>query len=148
MSEPAAPTATASPAEQPDPQPGLDSFSYHNRIVAWFAWATIIWGVVGMVAGLFVALHLTGLGATWGPEWLNREWLGFGRLRPLHTNAVIFAFTGNAIFAGVYYSMQRLLKTSLWCPKLAKFHFWSWQTVIVAAAVTLPLGITSSKEYA
>jgi cytochrome c oxidase cbb3-type subunit I/II len=126
----------------------LDTFSYDNRLPMWFAWATIIWGIVGMVVGVIIAVQMTGLGSTWGPKVLNQEWLGFGRLRPLHTNAVIFAFTGNAIFAGVYYALQRLLKARLWCDGLGWFHFWGWQLIIVAAAVTLPLGISTSKEYA
>ena len=109
---------------------------------------TLIWGLVGFAAGLYIALQMCGMGALWGPEFLNAEWLGFGRLRPLHTNAAIFAFTGNAIYAGVYYSMQRLLKAPLFSTQIGWFHFWTWQLIIVAAAITLPLGITSSKEYA
>ena len=126
----------------------VEHFSYDNRWVAKFVWATIIWGIVGLLVGVIIALQLSGMGTVWGPDWLNQEWLAFGRLRPLHTNAVIFAFTGNAIFAGVYYSIQRLLKARLFSDKLTGIHFWGWQAIIVSAAITLPLGITSSKEYA
>ena len=126
----------------------LDTFTYDNRSVAWFVWATIVWGIVGLLVGVIIALQLSGMGTRWGPSFLNMEYTAFGRLRPLHTNAVIFAFTGNAIFAGVYYSIQRLLKARIYSDAMTWFHFWSWQLIIVAAAVTLPLGITSSKEYA
>ena len=125
-----------------------DEVTYDNKIVACFLWATVVWGVVGFFAGILIALQLSGLGTRWGPEWLNQEWTGFGRLRPLHTNAAIFAFTGNAVFAGVYYSIQRLLKARLWSDFIARFHFWGWQLIIVSAALTLPFGITTSKEYA
>jgi cytochrome c oxidase cbb3-type subunit I/II len=121
----------------------LQSFAYDNRIVRDFIVATMVWGLVGMLVGVIVALQLA------FPA-LNVEipWLTYGRLRPLHTNAVIFAFAGNAIFAGIYYSSQRLLKARMFCDKLSRFHFWGWQAIIVAAAITLPLGITTSKEYA
>lgn len=120
-----------------------DVFHYDNGIVRNFAVATMIWGLVGMLVGLTVASQLV-----W-PE-LNADlpWLTFGRLRPLHTNAVIFAFVGNGIFAGVYYSMQRLLKTRMWSDALGKINFWGWQLIIVSAALTLPMGYTTSKEYA
>jgi cytochrome c oxidase cbb3-type subunit I/II len=124
----------------------VQKFSYDNRIVKWFAYATIIWGITGMLVGLIVALQLA------FPEFFNDylsfDFLGFGRLRPLHTNAVIFAFVGNGIFMGVYYSLQRLLKTRMWSDKLSIVHFWGWQFIIVCAVATLPLGITSGKEYA
>ena len=121
----------------------LERFQYDNRIVRSFAMATIIWGVVGMLAGLWVALQLV------FPKELNiGPWFSFGRLRPLHTNAVIFAFVGNGIFMGVYYSLQRLCKARMFSDALSKIHFWGWQLIIVAAAITLPLGITTSKEYA
>ena len=121
----------------------LEKFQYDNKIVRNFAFATIIWGVVGMLVGLWVALQLV------FPKALNIQPLfSFGRLRPLHTNAVIFAFVGNGIFMGVYYSLQRLLKTRMASDVLSKIHFWGWQAIIVAAAITLPLGITTSKEYA
>ncbi|MEM1063586.1 MAG: cbb3-type cytochrome c oxidase subunit I, partial [Planctomycetota bacterium] len=108
-----------------------------------FATATLIWALVGTAAGLFVALQLV-------MPWLNfgQEWLGFGRLRPLHTNAAIFAFAGNAVFTAVYYSTQRLCKARMWSDVLSRLHFWGWQLIIVLAAVTLPLGITQGKEYA
>ena len=124
----------------------VQKFSYDNRIVKWFAYATIIWGITGMLVGLIVALQLA------FPEFFNDylsfDFLGFGRLRPLHTNAVIFAFVGNGIFMGVYYSLQRLLKTRMWSDKLSVVHFWGWQFIIVCAVATLPFGITSGKEYA
>lgn len=121
----------------------LEKFSYDNKIVRNFAFATILWGVVGMLVGLLIATQL------FVPE-LNFSipFLTFGRIRPLHTNAVIFAFVGNAIFMGIYYSLPRLLKTSMYSKLLSAIHFWGWQLIIVAAAITLPLGITTSKEYA
>jgi cytochrome c oxidase cbb3-type subunit I/II len=124
----------------------VQKFSYDNKIVKYFAYATIIWGITGMVVGLTVALQLA------FPEFFN-DYLGFkilsfGRIRPLHTNAVIFAFVGNGIFTGVYYSLQRLLKTRMWSDKLSYINFWGWQFIILCAVVTLPLGITTSKEYA
>lgn len=121
----------------------LQQFSYDDAIVRLFLWATLLWGLVGMVVGLLVALQLAFPALNFSTSWLT-----FGRLRPLHTNAVIFAFTGNAIFAGVYYSMQRLLKTRMFSDLLGRLHFWGWQAIIVAAAITLPLGISQSKEYA
>ena len=120
-----------------------ERFYYDNLIVKKFIYATVIWGVVGMLVGLLLAFMFLFPNLTYGIEWLS-----FGRLRPLHTNAVIFAFIGNAIFAGVYYSLQRLLKARLYSDFLSKLNFWGWQLIIVAAAVTLPLGLTSSKEYA
>ena len=121
----------------------LEKFYYDNRIVRDFALASIFWGVIGMLVGVIIALQL------YIPELsFNTPWLTYGRIRPLHTNAVIFAFVGNAIFAGVYYSLQRLLKARMFSDGLSKFNFWGWQAIIVAAAITLPLGITSSKEYA
>lgn len=120
----------------------LDSFSYDDDIVRKFLWATMIWGLVGFLVGLIIAIQLTLPESNFAPIWT------FGRLRPLHTNAVIFAFAGNAWFTGAYYSSQRLLKTRMWSDGLSKFHFWGWQAIIVAAALTLPLGFTQSKEYA
>jgi cytochrome c oxidase cbb3-type subunit I/II len=116
---------------------------YDDAIVKMFLWAAVIFGAVGMLVGVILALQL----AHW-PANLGLEWTTFGRLRPLHTNAVIFAFTGNFIFAGVYYSMQRLLKTRMFNDMLSQAHFWGWQLIIVSAVVTLPLGITQGKEYA
>ena len=120
----------------------LDSFSYDDDIVRKFLWATMIWGLVGMLVGLVIAIQLTLPESNFAPIWT------FGRLRPLHTNAVIFAFAGNAWFTGAYYSTQRLLKTRMWSDGLSRFHFWGWQAIIVSAALTLPLGLTQSKEYA
>jgi len=121
----------------------LDQFSYDDDIVRKFTFITFVWGVVGMLAGLVAALQLAS-------PLFNFElpWISFGRLRPLHTNAVIFAFAGNAIFAGVYYSIQRLLKAPMFNRALSLAHFWGWQVIIVAAAITLPAGITQGKEYA
>lgn len=121
----------------------VQQFYYDNKIVKKFLYATMFWGIVGMSVGLLLALMFLFPNLTEGISWLS-----FGRLRPLHTNAVIFAFVGNAIFAGVYYSTQRLLKARMFSDALSKFNFWGWQAIIVAAAITLPLGYTSSKEYA
>jgi cytochrome c oxidase cbb3-type subunit I/II len=121
----------------------VESFQYDNKTVRNFAIATIIWGVVGMTVGLWVALQLV------FPTVLNLQpYFNFGRIRPLHTNAVIFAFVGNAMFMGIYYSLQRLLKARMFSDVLSKIHFWGWQLIIVAAAVTLPLGYSTAKEYA
>ena len=121
----------------------VETFSYDDGIVRLFVSATILWGVVGTLAGLIVAILLV------QPYLFDGlQWISFGRLRPLHTNAAIFAFAGNAVFAAVYYSTQRLCKTRMWSDKLSRLHFWGWQLIIVSAAVTLPLGITQSKEYA
>ncbi|MCZ2474336.1 cytochrome-c oxidase, cbb3-type subunit I [Aquirufa ecclesiirivi] len=120
----------------------LEQFSYDNKTVRNFAIATIIWGIVGMLVGVIIASQL------FEPAMNVTQYGTFGRIRPLHTNAVIFAFVGNAIFAGVYYSLQRLLKARMFSDFLSSFHFWGWQLIIVAAAITLPLGITTSHEYA
>ena len=118
-----------------------EKFYYDNKIVRNFAYATVVWGVVGMLVGLMVALQLVFPGQF--PHGLNfAPYLNFGRLRPLHTNAVIFAFVGNGIFMGVYYSLQRLCKARMYSDKLSYIHFWGWQLIIVAAAITLPLGLT------
>ena len=121
----------------------IQQFKYDNKIVQKFLYATMLWGVVGMSVGLLLAFLFLFPNLTDGISWLS-----FGRLRPLHTNAVIFAFVGNAIFAGVYYSTQRLLKARMFSDFLSNFNFWGWQLIIVAAAITLPLGYTTSKEYA
>ncbi|MDG1804595.1 cytochrome-c oxidase, cbb3-type subunit I [Flavicella sp.] len=121
----------------------VQQFYYDNKIVKNFIYATIFWGIIGMTVGLLLALMFLFPNLTNGISWLS-----FGRLRPLHTNAVIFAFVGNAIYAGVYYSSQRLLKARMWSDFLSKLNFWGWQAIIVAAAITLPLGYTTSKEYA
>ncbi|SFW21050.1 cytochrome c oxidase cbb3-type subunit I/II [Sinomicrobium oceani] len=121
----------------------IEQFYYDNKIVRRFLLATMFWGIIGMVVGLLLAFLFLFPNLTEGISWLS-----FGRLRPLHTNAVIFAFVGNAIFAGVYYSLQRLLKARMYSDFLSNFNFWGWQLIIVAAAITLPLGYTTSKEYA
>lgn len=121
----------------------LEKFSYDNKIVKYFIIATVVFGVVGMLVGLTAAIQL------FYPIFnFDTAYTTFGRIRPLHTNAVIFAFVGNAIFAGVYYSMQRLLKTRMYSDTLSWINFWGWQLIIVAAAISLPLGYTTSKEYA
>ena len=120
-----------------------EQFYYDNKIVKKFLYATIFWGLIGMSVGLLLAFMFLFPNITDGIPWLS-----FGRLRPLHTNAVIFAFVGNAIFAGVYYSSQRLLKARMWSDALSKLNFWGWQAIIAGAAITLPLGYTTTKEYA
>lgn len=121
----------------------LETFYYDNKIVRNFAIATIIWGIVGMLVGLIAAFQLIYPALNLGIAEIT-----YGRIRPLHTNAAIFAFVGNGIYMGVYYSLQRLLKARMYSNFLSQFHFWGWQLIIVAAAITLPLGYTSSKEYA
>ena len=120
----------------------VEKFYYDNRIVKNFAFATILWGAIGMLVGLYIALQLV------FPQLNFTQYGSFGRLRPLHTNAVIFAFVGNGIFMGVYYSLQRLCKARMFSDKLSNIHFWGWQLIIVAAAITLPLGLTQGAEYA
>ena len=119
------------------------TIEYEDRTVRWFIIASITWGAVAMLVGVIVATQLN----FWRANF-NLEWLTFGRLRPLHTNAAIFAFVGNMMFAGVYYSTQRLCKCATASLLLSKIHFWGWQLIIVAAAITLPLGFTRGKEYA
>jgi len=121
----------------------VETFKYDNRVVRAFGIATVIWGIVGMLAGLLAAVQLFFPDAN-----LNLQFITFGRIRPLHTNAVIFAFVGNGMFMGIYYSLQRLCKARMFSDFLSWFNFWGWQLIIVAAAITLPLGFTSSKEYA
>ena len=121
----------------------LEQFNYDNKIVRDFGIATIIWGIVGMSVGLLVALQLV-----WPELNFMSQYTTFGRVRPVHTNAVIFAFVGNAIYMGVYYSLQRVLKARMFSDTLSKLHFWGWQLIIVASAVTLLLGYTTSHEYA
>jgi cytochrome c oxidase cbb3-type subunit I/II len=121
---------------------GLESFSYDDDIVRRFMTATFVWGLVGMLVGLLIALQLA------VPTLSLAPYLTFGRLRPLHTNAVIFAFAGNAFFTGCYYSTQRLCKARMFSDVLSRVHFWGWQAIIVAAAITLPMGFTQAKEYA
>src|SRR4051812_27147349 len=121
----------------------VERFYYDNNIVKMFAYATILWGVVGMLAGLLASIQLFFPAANF-----DHAPTTFGRVRPVHTNAVIFAFVGNGIFMGVYYSLQRLCKARMFSDKLSKFHFWGWQSIIVAAAITLLAGYTTGKEYA
>lgn len=121
----------------------VQQFQYDNKIVRNFLYATVVFGIVGMLVGLLLAFLFLFPDLTNGISWLS-----FGRMRPLHTNAIIFAFVGNAMFAGVYYSTQRLLKARMFSDLLSKINFWGWQLIIAAAAITLPLGITTSKEYA
>ncbi|MBB2150475.1 cytochrome-c oxidase, cbb3-type subunit I [Pedobacter gandavensis] len=120
-----------------------EKFYYDNKIVRNFAVATIIWGIIGMTVGLLIAMQLFKPALNMGSQYTT-----FGRIRPLHTNAVIFAFVGNAIFMGVYYSLQRLLKARMFSDVLSKIHFWGWQLIIISAVITLPLGFSSSHEYA
>ena len=121
----------------------LEKISYDNKIVKAFIIATVTFGIVGMTVGLLAAIQL------FYPLWnFDLQYTTFGRIRPLHTNAIIFAFVGNAMFVGVYYSMQRLLKTRMFSDLLSWIHFWGWQLIILAAAISLPLGMTTSKEYA
>jgi cytochrome c oxidase cbb3-type subunit I/II len=120
-----------------------EKFYYDNKTVRNFAIATVVWGIVGMTVGLLAAMQLFKPIMNFGTQYTT-----FGRIRPLHTNAVIFAFVGNAIFMGVYYSLQRLLKARMFSDVLSNIHFWGWQLVIVATAITLPLGLTTSHEYA
>ncbi len=122
--------------------PLLDSFTYDDAIVRKFMVATFVWGFVGMLVGLFIALELA------FPALNAAPFLTFGRLRPLHTNAVIFAFVGNGMFMGIYYSLQRLCRARMFSDILSWLNFWGWNAIIVSAAITLPLGFTSSKEYA
>jgi len=119
-----------------------ERITYNDSVSRWFAFASMGWGLVGMLVGALAALQMA-----WFPANVSR-YLSFGRIRPLHTNAVIFAFVGNMIFAGIYYSTQRLVRARLPSNVLAKVHFWGWQAIIVAAAITLPLGYTQGKEYA
>jgi len=121
----------------------MEATTYNYKVVRQFAIMTVVWGIVGMLVGVILAAQLIWPDITFGIEWLS-----YGRLRPLHTNAVIFAFGGSAMFAVSYYIVQRTCQARLWAEKLAAFTFWGWTLVIVLAAVTLPLGMTTSKEYA
>lgn len=129
--------------QTPGAAPPIESFQYDNGLIRAFSIATAVFGIVGMLVGLLLAAQL------WMPE-LNFgiPYTTFSRIRPVHTNAIIFAFVGNAIFMGVYYSLPRLCKAEIWSRKLGWFHFWSWQSIILSAAITLPLGFTVGKEYA
>ena len=126
----------------PTEELALEHFEYDNTSVKRFAYATAFWGLIGMVVGLLAALQMV-----WPSLNITAE-LTFGRIRPLHTNAVIFAFVGNGIYMGVYYSLQRLLKTRMYSDLLSAINFYGWQAIILAAAISLPLGFTTSKEYA
>ena len=119
------------------------SNTYNDGVIRQFSIMAVVWGVVGMLVGVIIASQLV-----WPELNLGLQWTSFGRLRPLHTNAVIFAFGGCTLFATSYYIVQRTCHTALFCPKLASFTFWGWQAVIVAAAISLPLGYTQGKEYA
>src|SRR6188768_4305216 len=121
----------------------IEKFNYDDDTVRKFVFATAFWAVVATLVGLWLAVMLVAPSLNFGLAQLS-----FGRLRPLHTNAAIFAFAGNGIFAAIYYSSQRLLKARTFSDALSKLHFWGWQAIIVAAALTLPFGITQSKEYA
>ncbi|MFM7050369.1 MAG: cbb3-type cytochrome c oxidase subunit I, partial [Polynucleobacter sp.] len=121
---------------------GSQDTNFNYKVVSQFAIVTVLWGIVGMFVGVVLAAQLI-----WPEITMNIPWLSYGRLRPLHTNAVIFAFGGSALFATSYYIVQRTCQVRLFSDKLAAFTFWGWQLVIVAAAITLPLGITTSKEY-
>lgn len=134
--------ATLSHTHDPHAASATEVISYDDAIVRKFLLATILWGVVGMSVGLLLALQMAFWQLNLGP------YLTFGRLRPLHTNAVVFAFAGNAIFTGIYYSTQRLVKARMFSDILSKIHFWGWQAIIVSAAITLPMGFTQTKEYA
>ncbi|HBI84558.1 MAG TPA: cytochrome C oxidase Cbb3, partial [Alcaligenaceae bacterium] len=118
-----------------------DTFNY--TVVRQFAIMTVVWGIVGMLVGVVIAAQLL-----WPQLNFDIPWLTYGRLRPLHTNAVIFAFGGSALFAASYYVVQRTCQARLFAGWLAAFTFWGWQLIIVGAAVSLPLGFTSGKEYA
>ena len=129
--------------ENAQPNAALEHFKYDDAIVRMFVAATILWGAVAMLVGIVIAVQLALPSMN-----LGLDFTSFGRLRPLHTNAAIFAFAGNAVFAAIYYSTQRLCKARMWSDLFSRLHFWSWQLIIVAAALTLPLGMTQGKEYA
>ncbi|MFZ4593116.1 MAG: cbb3-type cytochrome c oxidase subunit I, partial [Verrucomicrobiaceae bacterium] len=118
------------------------TIEYNDRVVRQFMIASVVFGVVAMLVGVLIASQLN------YHELNLASWLTFGRLRPLHTNAAIFAFVGNMMFAGVYYSTQRLCKVRMGTDLLSAIHFWGWQLIIVAAAITLPLGLSRGQEYA
>ena len=120
-----------------------ETMTYDYKVVRQFAVMTIVWGVIGMTVGVLIASQMA-----WPVMNFDTPWLSFGRLRPLHTNAVVFAFGGSALFATSYYVVQRTCHVRLFAPKLAAFTFWGWTAVIVSAVITLPLGYTTSKEYA
>src|SRR5690554_3387368 len=121
----------------------MREIEYDDRIVRAFILASLVSGLIALLLGVFIAAQISFWQMNFGTSWLS-----FGRLRPLHTNAAIFAFVGNMMFAGIYHSSQRLLKTRLASDALSWIHFWGWQLIIACAAITLPLGLTQSKEYA
>ncbi|MDP1540555.1 MAG: cytochrome-c oxidase, cbb3-type subunit I [Moraxellaceae bacterium] len=123
--------------------PSVDESTYNMQVVRQFAVMTVVWGIIGMSLGVLIAAQLA-----WPVLNFDTPWFSFGRLRPLHTNAVIFAFGGSALMATSLYVVQRTCQTGLFMPNLAKFVFWGWQAVIVSAVITLPMGYTSTKEYA
>src|SRR3954447_4806643 len=146
--KPRPPRSAAIPVSSPmsqaiSPSGAKTRIEFDDSTVRQFMAGSIFWGIVGMLVGVLIAVQLGGWQAN-----ANTAWLTFGRLRPLHTNAVIFAFVGNMMFAGIYYSTQRLLKVRMASDLLGWIHFWGWQLIIVAAAITLPLGLTRGKEYA
>jgi cytochrome c oxidase cbb3-type subunit I/II len=144
QAEPLAPAAAPRTPLIPTPiARAVDTFFYDNKIVRDFGIATVIWGIIGMMVGVLAAFRLARPEVNMGTAYTT-----FGRIRPLHTNAVIFAFVGNGIFTGVYYSLQRLCKARMFSDVLSKIHFWGWQLIILSAVATLPLGFTTSKEYA
>src|SRR5512139_2439948 len=120
-----------------------EKFYYDNRIVKYFAYATLFWAVIGMVVGLLAALQLVFPALSF-----DLAYTTFGRIRPIHTNAVIFAFVGNGMFTGIYYSLQRLCKARMFSDLLSKINFWGWQVIILLAALTFIFGATTGKEYA
>src|SRR3569832_445556 len=125
------------------PETPARAVAYEDTVIRQFTLASVLWGVVGMAVGVFIAAQLA-----WPELNFGIPWLSYGRLRPLHTNAVIFAFGGCALMATSYWCVQRTSHVPLFMPKLASFTFWGWQAVIVAAALSLPLGYTTGKEYA
>src|SRR4051812_1119841 len=135
------------PRLQEQSEPGirrqLEQFIYDDAIVRKFLVAMYAWGVVAFLVGLIIASQLVFPRLSFGLQFFT-----FGRLRPLHTNAAIFAFAGNSIFAAIYYSTQRLCKARMFSDILSRLHFWGWQGIIVSAALTLPFGVTQGKEYA
>lgn len=140
--------STQTISSSPDAPPSrvqVESFQYDNSIVRMFSIATMFWGLAGMLVGLIVAFQFV-IPEGWLYDGIAE--LSFGRLRPLHTNAAIFAFVGNGIYMGVYYSLQRLMKARMYSDLLSRMHFWGWQLIILAALITIPLGITTGKEYA
>ncbi|MFK8110586.1 MAG: cytochrome-c oxidase, cbb3-type subunit II [Rubripirellula sp.] len=125
------------------PEPSDQAYSYDDDIVRKFAAATLLWGLAATLIGVLIGVLLL------VPKMFDGvDWLGFGRLRPIHTNVALFAFVGNAMFAAVYYSTQRLCKARMWSDVLSRLHFWGWQAIILAGAITLPMGITQGKEFA